>query len=228
MKQRRVGTLTLGLTLILIGVIIPLSLIFKEKALTMLQFAPIVLIALGIEVLYYAFKYKEEKFKYDGLSIFMVIMITFVTITTSIVVPIAHNANQYYLIENEVTQEAQDKIEDILVKHNLNGNVNIYYHGNYYSNEFFTIIDETKIDKKNIRVNCQIEIENSDDDLDATKAELIVYNIGNEIAKQNIVINRVDLTLNGKKDTYNISLRESQLKVLTLDYLKGKLTTDED
>jgi len=228
MKQRRVGTLTLGLTLILIGVIIPLSLIFKEKALTMLQFAPIVLIALGIEVLYYAFKYKEEKFKYDGLSIFMVIMITFVTITTSIVVPIAHNANQYYLIENEVTQEAQDKIEDILVKQNLNGNVNIYYHGNYYSNEFFTIIDETKIDKKNIRVNCQIEIENSDDDLDATKAELIVYNIGNEIVKQNIIINRVDLTLNGKKDTYNISLRESQLKVLTLDYLKGKLTTDED
>ena len=75
-KQRRVGTFTLGLLLIMIGVMIPCVMIWKEKALTIIQFAPAILIVLGVEVLVYAFRYREGKLKYDWAAIWLVFLLT--------------------------------------------------------------------------------------------------------------------------------------------------------
>lgn len=79
MKQRRVGTITLGISLVLLGIIIPLVIIYRTFYL--LSFLPIVLIFLGIEIIVYSCKFKDEKTKYDGLSVFFCILITFTTIS---------------------------------------------------------------------------------------------------------------------------------------------------
>ena len=75
-KQRRVGTFTLGLLLIMVGIMIPSVMIWKEKALTIIQFAPAILIVLGVEVLVYAFRYREGKLKYDWAAIWLVFLLT--------------------------------------------------------------------------------------------------------------------------------------------------------
>lgn len=91
---RRVGTFTLGLTLVILGVFVPLALYFGGNAWKLLQFAPVVLLCLGVEILIYAIRFKTEKFRYDGLSIFMVVLITFVTLIGSLIgPPIAHAAS---------------------------------------------------------------------------------------------------------------------------------------
>ncbi|MEG0691888.1 MAG: hypothetical protein RR444_02275 [Oscillospiraceae bacterium] len=125
-KQRRVGTFTLGLTLILIGILIPMTLFFKDKALLLLQFAPIVLVMLGVEVLIYAFKIKDGKLKYDGFSIFLVIMITIVSISTASVAPIVSRVIANERVIEEVRIKGVDAVESALMKNGLKGDVHIY------------------------------------------------------------------------------------------------------
>ena len=72
-KVRRVGTFSLGLMLVAIGAI-QLAQIFMPNVnvLSVVKYAPVVLIVLGIEVLIYAAR-PDVKIKYDGISIFLCI-----------------------------------------------------------------------------------------------------------------------------------------------------------
>ena len=74
-KVRRVGTFSLGLMLVAIGAI-QLAQIFMPNVnvLSVVKYAPVVLIVLGIEVLIYAAR-PDVKIKYDGISIFLCIII---------------------------------------------------------------------------------------------------------------------------------------------------------
>ena len=74
-KVRRVGTFSLGLMLVAIGAI-QLAQIFMPNVnvLSVVKYAPVVLIVLGIEVLIYATR-PDVKIKYDGISIFLCIII---------------------------------------------------------------------------------------------------------------------------------------------------------
>lgn len=80
LKKKRVGTFTLALSLIYLGVVMILSLFVNLSAIiTMLRFAPAVLIVLGIEILVNALFLKEdEKLRYDGMSIFLSLVFLFV------------------------------------------------------------------------------------------------------------------------------------------------------
>lgn len=144
-KQRRVGTFTLGLTLIILGILVPVALFFGGAAWRILQFAPVVLLCLGGEILLYAIRYKEEKFRYDGLSIFLVILITFSTLIGSFMVPIVSNAVTYSKRYNAVYSQMQQKAEDILDSHLCQGGVSIYEDG--YTQEWMYILDEVPSEK---------------------------------------------------------------------------------
>lgn len=74
-KVRRVGTFSLGITLVAIGAIL-LAAIFLPNLdiIGVLKFAPIVLIVLGVEILIYAAR-PDVKIKYDGISIFLSILL---------------------------------------------------------------------------------------------------------------------------------------------------------
>lgn len=74
-KMRRVGTFTFGLVLVAAGVLLILRTVMPELNLTFAtNLAPVVLIALGIEVLIYAAR-PDVKLKYDGVSIFLCLLI---------------------------------------------------------------------------------------------------------------------------------------------------------
>ena len=75
MRTWRVGTISMGLTLILLGIFLVLSQLLNWKpAYAMTGWWPIIFIVLGIEILIYLFLAKQENpaVKYDVFSIFFV------------------------------------------------------------------------------------------------------------------------------------------------------------
>ncbi len=78
-RNRRVGTLTMGLVLVLMGGIFLAHLAIPElNYLWLMNFWPVVLILLGIETLISYTINKEEKLRYDGWAIvIMMVLIGF-------------------------------------------------------------------------------------------------------------------------------------------------------
>ncbi len=80
MRKRRVGTLSLGILLIGLGIALLMAQILKTNTLNVLfKWWPIIFVALGLEVLLYTYTAKEEqpKVKYDIFSIFMIFVLIF-------------------------------------------------------------------------------------------------------------------------------------------------------
>ncbi|WBW97454.1 hypothetical protein [Oceanirhabdus sp. W0125-5] len=115
MKQMRVGTFSLGILLVIIGVLILFGGIKGiGGALLILKFWPIILISIGIEVLYFVYRNKGEevKLKYDVLAVF--IFITLVLISSGVFI-----FNEF--MDNEVSNVVMGEIKskaysDIMIK----------------------------------------------------------------------------------------------------------------
>lgn len=70
LKQRRVGTLTLGSLLVLYGVLFLLHSFINDLSYYLIfQLWPIIFVALGIEILVSSIRWKEHEFKYDFAAI---------------------------------------------------------------------------------------------------------------------------------------------------------------
>lgn len=83
MKNKRVGTVSMGIVLIFFGILIFVSQVSSTSAVSMfIKFWPGILILLGGEILYYVYSNKKEeiKIKYDVFSIFIVTTILIVNI----------------------------------------------------------------------------------------------------------------------------------------------------
>ena len=83
MKIKRVGTISMGVMLIIFGVILFLSMINRFSALNMvLKMWPVILILIGLEVLWYRYASKDEGvvIKYDFFSIFLIFIILILNI----------------------------------------------------------------------------------------------------------------------------------------------------
>lgn len=78
LKGRRVGTLTAGVTMVGFGVLMLLRYLFPQLDYRFIFCLwPLILILIGVEILLsYAFN-REEKLRYDGGAIFLVILLTF-------------------------------------------------------------------------------------------------------------------------------------------------------
>lgn len=128
-QPRRVGTVTLGLTLILLGILVPLALFLGGDMWRLLQLAPVVLLCLGVEILVYAIRYKQEKFKYDGLSILLVVLITFTTLLGAMLAPPLLNASAYAEKLDTACTRVRQTAEDALAAANSTGDVQYYEAG---------------------------------------------------------------------------------------------------
>jgi O-antigen/teichoic acid export membrane protein len=95
--NRRVGTLTLGLMLILFGVLFISRLFFPDFDYNyILKLWPLILISLGAEVIAAYIINKPEKISYDAAAIVLVFCISFFTVIMAgleIAVTHFHNIN---------------------------------------------------------------------------------------------------------------------------------------
>ncbi|NLL52509.1 MAG: hypothetical protein GX248_07395 [Peptococcaceae bacterium] len=82
MRKWRVGTFSMGLILIAAGILLLAAELWGlNGAYLIVRWWPVILIVLGIEILAYVILSKEEqpKIKYDGLSIFLVIVVILIS-----------------------------------------------------------------------------------------------------------------------------------------------------
>lgn len=76
MKTHRVGTITFGCILIVLGVLLIVHLFMPKLTYTaILNYWPVTLILLGIEILVANFRSEKETFTYDGWSIVLMFLI---------------------------------------------------------------------------------------------------------------------------------------------------------
>lgn len=139
-NARRVGTFTMGLYLVIAG-IVAIFATFKPDFdfMLLLKLTPIVFVLLGIEVLIYHFALKTEKIKYDIFSIFICFILIGATICTACI-PWAMTAfgpereikaNQ---IEEELYNKCYEKLKDNKDILKMDTNVYFSYHMADYSN----------------------------------------------------------------------------------------------
>lgn len=78
MKTHRVGTITLGISLVIIGVLFLLHIIFPAISYTLIyRLWPIVLIVLGAEVLVANFRIGKVEFHFDFGSVILLMLLIF-------------------------------------------------------------------------------------------------------------------------------------------------------
>lgn len=72
MGERRVGTFTFGISLVVFGIMFLIRTIFVDFDYTFIfHLWPVMFILLGLEVLYYSIRYKDIHFKYDVGAFFL-------------------------------------------------------------------------------------------------------------------------------------------------------------
>ena len=119
---RRVGTITMGLSLIAAGILILCGLLIPNFPLaSAAKFAPLILVFLGIEILLRYFSSKGEKLKYDFLSGFVCLLLIFASIIVSILPTFfTYYGPQRYVIEERMEQMVSADLCDRL---SINGDV---------------------------------------------------------------------------------------------------------
>lgn len=76
MRERRVGTFTLGIVLLGFGVLFLLRIFFNTmQYYYIFMLWPVIFILLGGEVLYYALHQKQVQYKYDFAAILIIMML---------------------------------------------------------------------------------------------------------------------------------------------------------
>lgn len=77
MQDRRIGTFTLGICLLLFGVLFLTHLFFPVINYTMIfQFWPVIFILLGGEILYFSITAPQRHFRYDFAAILIILLLT--------------------------------------------------------------------------------------------------------------------------------------------------------
>lgn len=96
MKTHKVGTITFGSILIVLGIMLTLHIFFPAISYTViLNFWPVTLILLGIEILIANFRSEKVTFVYDGWSIFFLFSILGFTMCMGILDSILVNIPEY-------------------------------------------------------------------------------------------------------------------------------------
>lgn len=112
---RRVGTVTMGITLIAVGVLLLVTLVSGDYSLLWLgRLSPVILVLIGIEIiLSFAFS-RQRPIKYDFFSVFICLILIFGSIAGSLIPTIMSLSQNQHRTEFKVRQEAEASMDQIL------------------------------------------------------------------------------------------------------------------
>lgn len=218
---RRVGTFTLGVSLIVIGVIIPLALIYPDSAMRLIQLSPLLLVGLGVEILFYAITVKQDgtqKLRYDGLSIFIVICISVVTIGASFIVPLVRNYSTIYRETKEIRNEVETKIYDKMASNDYEGDLSIYES----TDDFYYMLTGGKADYVHVfNLNMRLYFDETKTKDESTTA---IYKMINDLDER---VDYVSVTVETKDGDYYCNLNGGMLKNVTEEIIKSHIRFED-
>lgn len=129
-RTRRVGTITLGVMLIAVGVLSVIHIINPSlNMITILKLSPIILIALGIEILIAAFVNNSDKIRYDGVSIILCVFLICASLGMSAVMTVFEYFNPMYKQEqrqakSQLEQQSYELLSDMDKISDINISIN--------------------------------------------------------------------------------------------------------
>lgn len=114
-KARRVGTITMGLSLVCLGVVLLLRLFFPTiNTLYLLQFTPVILVLLGIEILFANLTQKAGKLQYDIVSMLLCLLLIGGTLISAAVPQVVNNHFRYWNNSNGLSYQLEEKAYALL------------------------------------------------------------------------------------------------------------------
>ncbi len=114
-KIRRVGTLTLGISLVTTGILLLCNMLIPNfPLLAFVKFAPLVLVLTGLEILLYSFFAKGEKLRYDFLSMLFCLLLIGGSIGLTVIPTFAQNAMQAQQIESQIESRIHTDVYEAL------------------------------------------------------------------------------------------------------------------
>lgn len=167
MRKFKVGELSLGIVLVTIGIVVIIgNFIDSQLAIKIIRWWPIIIILLGIEIIVYSLKRNSYNIKFDGFSIFAIILIILISIGMFIICNIEENFNGFDIFKNvqissKYHSEYQKSFDILSDKKNISIN-------NSFGN--ITVI---KTSENIIKVDAYIKIDNNEEEL--------AYSISNSI-----------------------------------------------
>lgn len=108
-KGRRVGTLTMALCLIAVGALLLLRLVMPLDLVLIAQLSPVILILLGCEILYANIRHKDEKLRYDALSVFICLLL----IAGSLLAAVIPEQIVREIESNQINRRLETELEDL-------------------------------------------------------------------------------------------------------------------
>lgn len=226
MKQRRVGTFTLGISLILLGAAIPLGIINKTYCLRVVQFAPLLLVALGVEILIFAIFFKNDKLKYDGLSIFMVIAITIVSMAVGTVAPAFLKYTEMYKNEMNAADEVREELYRAAKEENLVAECRAYVSTDEWE-LFFA-------DNPELEYHAEVDLRTDKVTDNTSRKEIvsIIYDYLSEVEMNTEGLSYIRVMLSGRNTervvSHKVVVNDERLKALTKEAVDYDLLTDID
>lgn len=124
MRQWRVGTITMGMLLILFGILLLANTVWNIPLEEILVYGwPVVLILIGIEVLLFSFFKKDAPLKFDFFSIFiLIVVVSFTFVVYSVqatgIFPAIRDAlnSRSYTVEINRSLAIPETVEEILIE----------------------------------------------------------------------------------------------------------------
>lgn len=114
-KVRRVGTFTMALCLIAVGVLLVAKIFVPAiSVIALLRFSPIVLVFLGLEILFSNFRFREYKLKYDLLSVFICLLLIGGSLTVAVVPEWVQRRYTAMQVEQRLQQQLITESERVL------------------------------------------------------------------------------------------------------------------
>ncbi|MFA9398459.1 MAG: DUF4097 family beta strand repeat-containing protein [Clostridiaceae bacterium] len=220
MRRFRVGTFSMGILLILVGVLLLLD---RFKIISSIKFIinwwPIILIILGIEILVYIYfsKENEPKVKYDGFSIFIIIILMLFSTGAYIVTGLFDNVPEikdlsvfgYYKYESTFDKEmiiTLDSLKSLSIINNK-GNITI-----------------RPSSKDNIELKASVFMRNNDEDYARNMMDSII-----EVKKDKKIYISINDLVNTKIQNINVNIEiyVPENLIIEAENMYGKISVED-
>lgn len=107
---RRIGTFTMGVTLVLVGILLLVFLFHPFDPTPLLRFSPLLLVLLGVEILFQYFHNRGQNLRYDFWGTLFCCFIIFCSLIASAAYPFVEYGTTYWQVEQKISSEVYEQI----------------------------------------------------------------------------------------------------------------------
>lgn len=109
-SARRIGTFTMGITLVLVGILLLVFLFRPFDPTPLLRFSPLLLVLLGVEILFQYFHNHGQNLRYDFWGTLFCCFIIFCSLIASAAYPFVEYGTTYWQVEQKINSEVYEQI----------------------------------------------------------------------------------------------------------------------